>query len=959
MATRYNYAGSSWASTLDAKKGHMYAVQVPDTPWYATFVFSADDRVFTGVNVTFSIVEDGGELYLERLTIDDVISIEEDLPPFVAAGGTVATTTPEGVWALFFEDVRLVGTETFTPTLKDTLTVHDWVFHENSIVSVSSARTQSLPVAALNVDSYTITVRTDRPLTGATLSDYFTITNGEYFFQWDGVKHWINNNFEIPNATATMELTAKVPAKVAFTVSGYATPQSYSSGINVMLEPEGEITFYSPSGYYSEDMEYDMQTGGTITFRLQEPAAGKDSMLITGVIVTPTTPLDEMPQNQLIRYKRDRFTAFVAYTQSVNRVGPGLYTINAVSTVGRLTQMGHRGGIYNGTTAQSLIRDICGDVPCAVTYTFSGVRIYGWLPNVSPSGENGAQRGSARDNLMRVLFAIGGNVRVEGNGTLSIINLTQWPNFYLPASKMYAQGASVNVEPPVTSLTLVEHTYHTGGETRVLYEGTAVEDQVVSFSEPMSNLTATGFTIKSSGANYAILSAGTGTLTGQAYIHTTQELTHAVTEADTPNEIRIDDAWLVGQTNGYDVLSRLVEYYKHRTTISADVVSTAFEQPGDVVQIVNPYSGEEVIATIAELSAQYSAIVKARISALVGFVPYKIGRFTDVTRLLTGSDTFTVPAGVTYITVILIGGGQGGGGGMSGTGFVGKTETFPWQSTINGSYIPESQIKGQPGGAPGAGGSGGNVLRVGIEVTGGQTYEYNCGRGGTGSNGSSGAPGAAGGDTTFGAYTSADGSTMDGGYYDSTNRKTYGLPGANGVAGANGGDGGKAPSSYNSDGVDGADGFSASDGLITHAGGDGAAAYNYSRGYPVSPGVMAAFKCSGSGGGGASPGVDGGDAVPASGTYSPGEEPQTVTLSKPGDGANARDYTIAASNYGQGGKGGNGGGGAGGRGGTRIYVPFVARGGLTIVTPAANGGMGGKGQNGAPGCIILMYRKPA
>lgn len=99
--------------------------------------------------------------------------------------------------------------------------------------------------------------------------------------------------------------------------------------------------------------------------------------------------------------------------------------------------------------------------------------------------------------------------------------------------------------------------------------------------------------------------------------------------------------------------------------------------------------------------------------------------------VLTASGTYTVPTGVTYLLVILVGGGSGGESGSrsSGTG--------------------------------GAGGASGKVHSVGFTVTPGQTISYTIGNGGSGGVTSSDhAPGGVGGNTIFGSYSSASGTVQ-------------------------------------------------------------------------------------------------------------------------------------------------------------------------------------------------------
>lgn len=109
---------------------------------------------------------------------------------------------------------------------------------------------------------------------------------------------------------------------------------------------------------------------------------------------------------------------------------------------------------------------------------------------------------------------------------------------------------------------------------------------------------------------------------------------------------------------------------------------------------------------------------------------------------LTGSGTWTAPAGKTQLRVILVGGGDGGTDGTDGT----------WDSA----------------GVDGTDGQGGKVFADTININDSQVFAYSCGAGGV--------DGGSGADTTFGAYSSANGSRYDG-YTDISSGNVYGRDG--------------------------------------------------------------------------------------------------------------------------------------------------------------------------------------
>lgn len=120
------------------------------------------------------------------------------------------------------------------------------------------------------------------------------------------------------------------------------------------------------------------------------------------------------------------------------------------------------------------------------------------------------------------------------------------------------------------------------------------------------------------------------------------------------------------------------------------------------------------------------------------------GSFLYQTReKLTGTGTWTGPAGVTSIRCIIVGGGDGGTDGSAGD----------WSED----------------GEEGSDGKGGKITVTTVSINKGQSISYNCGSGGA-SNGGSGEA------SVFGELTSATGQRFDG-YSDIANGDVYGRDG--------------------------------------------------------------------------------------------------------------------------------------------------------------------------------------
>lgn len=145
---------------------------------------------------------------------------------------------------------------------------------------------------------------------------------------------------------------------------------------------------------------------------------------------------------------------------------------------------------------------------------------------------------------------------------------------------------------------------------------------------------------------------------------------------------------------------------------------------------------------------------------------------------ITESGTYTMPAGVTQITLVLIGGGDGGSGGDAGTAYY---------------FDPDRDA-----GVAGTGGRGGKVYSTPLVINDGQQIDVVIGAGGAGGSGgfanypyrpnpqNKGQAGAAGQPTTATlgtTFTSANGVYMSTGYVDLLTNKVYAVPGGTGLLG--------------------------------------------------------------------------------------------------------------------------------------------------------------------------------
>lgn len=678
-----------------------------------------------------------------------------------------------------------------------------------------------------------------------------------------------------------------------------------------------------PYQFVRDASKDDMRLDYCSTYReveLDESILSFDTMNAEVCTTTVGAQLSALPDNTpVIIYRDDKvFTRFVK--RSIARIGPSTYQIVGRSPMGALTNKKHRGGIYTGETVAEVVTDICGNIPVLVKSIFAGIKLYGWLPYA-----DGKSR-SARDNLAQVLFAIGAYLGTDLNGVLRVDPLWNGTASIIDDGRPYT-GGTANYDPPVSAVTVAEHQYVAGAEEKELFSGTAQNSDIITFSEPMHSLSANGFSILESGANYAKISAGTGTLKGKAYIHNTRLVTRAVTKDAPENVESFLDATLVSLVNSSAVAKRLADYYKCRETITNGIVSGQ-EKPGHVVSVYHPYDKKMVSACIVSLDTTMSGTLKSEMAALVGFLPPQpeTTEYYDERVLLTGSGEWeSVIDG--EIRVVVIGGGETGASGSAGSSAGISSQS---KSGSSGSYSGSSAGQGGEGGE---GGSGGKILIASLNVITGQKFQY--------------AAAQPAGNSTFGELSSASGETSVDGYYDLVTQTFFGRKGANGIKGGNGGS----------------------------PGNNGQAVGDYLGGYGINSktvsqtkyGTSGTVTANGWGGGGAAQGANGATSagevyINLYGEFNSNDPSQSVvTLSgncsgggKGANGANGND----GENYGDGGDGGHGGGGAGAVGTLSMSFSPSGKNPKTETGGAwATGGSAGAGGAGKPGCIIIYYRK--
>lgn len=705
----------------------------------------------------------------------------------------------------------------------------------------------------------------------------------------------------------------------------------------------------SVSAYIGDSLPMVQLAADTLTATVRDTSFALEPLAAEGLLLAASDGVVMVGRLSRVRPDAEKYGTEVYYyhndallgrfrLESVERVGKYEYRLNCVSDIGLLISSNHYGGVYSGITAGALISDIVGGiVSYSIDATLAATPLYGWMP-----------KASRRDNLLHVLFAIGGQIRKDTLGIIEIVPYTEKTPYEITADEFYMGGSVANGNP-ASEVDLIEHSFlalpsdeettlfdgESAAELLTTPKGASAEGVLVEFSEPMHDLQITGAEILESDANYAVISRSPAVvLTGRKFSHTQRRISRHQTTNAVPNVVSSSDCALVNLFNAELVADRLMAYYGSAKTVTADIVVTD-QKPGDAVTFLDPFD-EETTGYIGSLELSMSSIIKGRAELISGFLPPGSGNYYTHTVILTSGESWTVPADCHgKIRVVLIGGGQGGYSGAQGET---ATDGTTSGSSTSGGTGSVTAGYGGAGGAKGPGGKGGKIFVITISTEAGAVFSTTFGEGGLGGicTTTENAEGEEGTATTFGSYSSADGSPSENGYAELFSGDAFATTGEEGIT--DGGIGAGANAASTSLIINGQTYTSGARGEDDSDSGTNPAGTSWSG---------TAYGGFGGGPAYAANGEDGGDGHVG---YNNGYG--YVSAAKGGTGANATVAGADATVYGGGGQGGNGGGGGGGKGPAK----HSKTNGLDYVLVGnAVGGLGSNGGRGGPGCIIIYY----
>lgn len=658
---------------------------------------------------------------------------------------------------------------------------------------------------------------------------------------------------------------------------------------------------------------------------------------------SPGVELRTLPYGTPVKWTYDSSRVVRLYLSGVDRVSKYLYHISAISGVGLLDGVTHPGGLYNRALFSSIVAEIIGNLfDYEVSIELGSLEVIGWLPY-----------DNARSNLHRLLFALGAAIRKSDDGVLRFGFLSEGEPAEVSDGRV-AYGGSVEYMAPATAAEITEHTYFVGDydETVSLFDNTAAgsdaaDHTLVVFTQtgPVHSLSASGsLTINSSGVNYAVVS-GVGVLSGKLYSHATRIVSRSNLSTNAANIKRVTDNGLISILNSLNVAKRVLSYYSSAKTVR-NKIRLENERSGDCVELSDPYN-EATKGYLQEMRLSASTALFADCEIIADYKPTGQGNNISTVVLITKSQFWLVPEGVSKLTIVIGSGGDGGADGKPGQpGASGIGDDWLEHNSKVAYNIPPGD--GGDGGEGGAKGLGGKILRFDLDVQENQFLAINIGIGGEANQKGTATTVIDGGVT----YSSESGNHVDYGFVDVISGTRFGADGSDGTPGAKGGDGGSAEG----EGAPGSNG----DSTDNYMGGTPAAgAIIFGVGI-LHGGFQPYTVLGGPGGSGASTESSGKDApriICSHGSDSHQRKSWWQGESKAPDGVDGKSKS-ASGGYGQGGNGGDGGSGGAGSGGYR-NVPFGEGDAYTLTlrvkSPGGKEGAGGKGGAGGPGWCLIYY----
>jgi len=212
-------------------------------------------------------------------------------------------------------------------------------------------------------------------------------------------------------------------------------------------------------------------------------------------------------------YKDEDLYGVFFIDQTTTNNNRSVYKISANDYIGLLEYQTHFGGMYNNETVSNIVADILTDIEYELDSDLGSRTISGYLPIQTK-----------REALRQVIFSVCGVIDTTRTDKIIIKKLSN--EIISTKNEEDITSYSVNDLAITTQIDLTIHRFIANSTSTELYKNTLNGTLLVTFDQPMHDLSITNGTIVESNANYAIIT-GTGltvTLSGQGYDENTETI---------------------------------------------------------------------------------------------------------------------------------------------------------------------------------------------------------------------------------------------------------------------------------------------------------------------------------------------------------------------------------------------------------------------------------------------------
>ena len=290
-------------------------------------------------------------------------------------------------------------------------------------------------------------------------------------------------------------------------------------------------------------------------------------------LLDPTGVYAALQQKQAVKATVDGAEMGVFFLDEPSSEDDDTTTFSCIDFVGVIDTTDFLGDIYSGKTVSSLVSEIMTSAEVLeseyeLDSSLADIVVSGYIPTCTH-----------REALQQVAFAIGAVVDCSRGKSIRIYPASTAEAGTITHDEKF-DGHKVKMTTLVTGVEVTAHKYTIGTSNTTVYEDTlGVGTHTVTFGSPYANLSVSGATIVSSGANHAVLNVtaqGTVTVTGYAYEDSTSVVGIYASELPAnakANVVQADSsATLVNQDNAQEIAVRLYKYYQNRYEDEGDII---------------------------------------------------------------------------------------------------------------------------------------------------------------------------------------------------------------------------------------------------------------------------------------------------------------------------------------------------------------------------------------------------